>query len=73
MRSPQGDVFEVVPLLDADVITTNLFLHHLDEGKLARLLALAAAKARGFVACEPRRSSAALLASHLVFALAAIR
>lgn len=66
----KGDIFAVLPLLDADVITANLFLHHLDESHLSHLLALAAAKARGFVACEPRRSSAALLASHLVFALA---
>jgi Methyltransferase domain len=65
-----GDVFEALSHLDAEVITANLFLHHLDEVDLGRLLRQAAAKARGFVACEPRRSSAALLASRMVFALA---
>jgi hypothetical protein len=69
-ESITGDIFETLPQLDAEVITANLFLHHLDAPNLARLLALAAQKARGFVACEPRRSPAALLASRLVFALA---
>jgi hypothetical protein len=66
-----GDVFDVLPRLDADVITANLFLHHLDDAALMRLLAVAGEKARAFVACEPRRSAAALLASRMVFALAA--
>ena len=65
-----GDVFELLPQLDAQIITANLFLHHLDEAGLARLLILAAQKVGGFVACEPRRSPAALLASRMVFALA---
>jgi hypothetical protein len=66
-----GDVFDVLPRLDADVITANLFLHHLGDAALVRLLAVAGEKARAFIACEPRRSAAALLASRLVFALAA--
>ena len=65
-----GDVFEALSRLDAEVITSNLFLHHLDDADLARLLRQVAAKARGFVACEPRRAPAALLASRMVFALA---
>lgn len=68
--SVTGDILETLPQLDAEVITANLFLHHLDEANLARLLALAADKAHGFIACEPRRSPAALMASRMVFALA---
>jgi len=39
-----------------DAITANLFLHHMDDGALKRLLALAAARTDRFAACEPRRS-----------------
>ena len=69
-ESVTGGIFEAMPRLDAEIITANLFLHHLEDVALARLLTLAAEKARGFVACEPRRSRSALLASHMVFALA---
>ena len=69
-ESVTGDIFETMPHLDAQLITANLFLHHFDDAALRRLLMLAAGKARGFVACEPRRSPAALLASRMVFALA---
>jgi SAM-dependent methyltransferase len=65
-----GDIFAVLPHLDAEIITANLFLHHLEEAALRQLLALAARQARGFVACEPRRSQPALLGSRMVFALA---
>lgn len=65
-----GDVFEVLPLLDAQIITANLFLHHLDEAALRKLFTQVAQCARGFVACEPRRSQTALLASRMVIALA---
>lgn len=68
-ESYTGDIFEAMPHLDAEVITANLFLHHLDDVALKRLVTLAAQQSRGFVACEPRRSAAALLASHMVFAL----
>jgi hypothetical protein len=65
-----GDIFATLPQLDVDIVTANLFLHHLNESALARLLRLTAQRARSFVACEPRRSPAALLASRMVFALA---
>ena len=65
-----GDIFATLPQLDAQIIMANLFLHHLEEPALARLLTEVAQQARAFVACEPRRSAAALLASHVVFALA---
>jgi SAM-dependent methyltransferase len=69
-ESITGDIFETLPHLDADIVTANLFLHHLEERALERLLRLTAQKARDFVACEPRRSPAALLASRMVFGLA---
>jgi hypothetical protein len=69
-ESMTGDVFDMLAALEADIITANLFLHHLDDAALTRLLALAAGKARAFVATEPRRSTPALLGSHLLFALA---
>jgi len=65
-----GDIFEALPDLDADMVTANLFLHHLDDEAVARLLRLTAQQARDFVACEPRRSPPALVASRMVFALA---
>ncbi len=68
--SVTGDIFAVLPHLDAEIITANLFLHHLDDADLRQLLSLVAQQARGFVVCEPRRSQTALLASRMVFALA---
>ena len=67
----QGDIFQTLPQIAPDIVTVNLFLHHLDDAALARLLTLVAGRAKGFAACEPRRSAFALLASHLVFALGA--
>jgi SAM-dependent methyltransferase len=68
--SVTGDVFAVLPHLAAEIVTANLFLHHLDDAGLRQLLRMVAQRARGFVACEPRRSQPALLASRMVFALA---
>jgi len=70
-ESLTGDVLETLPLVGPDIITANLFLHHLDNAGLAQLLALAARQAKGFVACEPRRSAFALLGARMVFALGA--
>ena len=53
-ESRTGDIFETLP--QADIMTANLFLHHFDGAALARLTALAAANAKAFVACEPRRN-----------------
>jgi SAM-dependent methyltransferase len=50
-----------------DAIVANLFLHHFDSDRLARLLALAAARAPLLVACEPRRSRSALQASRALW------
>jgi SAM-dependent methyltransferase len=67
----RGDIFETLPHLSPDLITANLFLHHLQDVDLGQLLGLVAARARGFVACEPRRSPLALLGARLVFVLGA--
>ena len=70
-ESLTGDVLETLPLIKPDIVTANLFLHHLDNAALAALLALVARQASGLVACEPRRSAFALLGARMVFALGA--
>jgi hypothetical protein len=70
-ETQQGDIFESLPQIEPDIVTANLFLHHLDDAALQRLLALVASRGRCFVACEPRRSAFALLGARLVFALGA--
>ena len=70
-ESLAGDIFDTLPTIKPDLITANLFLHHLEGPALAQLFALAAGCARGFVACEPRRSAFALLGAKLVGALGA--
>jgi hypothetical protein len=67
----RGDIFETLPQIRPDIVTANLFLHHLDEGALTRLLAAIAVHARTFVACEPRRGHFALLGARLVGLLGA--
>ncbi|HYC35394.1 MAG TPA: methyltransferase domain-containing protein [Usitatibacter sp.] len=68
-ESVRADVFDW--LADAatprfDAIFANLFLHHFEPAQLRSLLQLAASRARVLVACEPRRSQAALLGSRLL-------
>jgi hypothetical protein len=70
-ESLTGDVLETLPLIKPDIVTANLFLHHLDDAALGQLLALVAGQAGGFVACEPRRSAFALAGARMVFALGA--
>jgi hypothetical protein len=67
----QGDIFHSLPRIAPDIICANLFLHHLENEALGRLLALAGRQARAFAACEPRRSRFALAGAHLVGALGA--
>jgi hypothetical protein len=67
----QGDIFETLARLSPDIVTANLFLHHLQDLDLKQLQGFIAARARGFIACEPRRSAFSLLGAHLVFALGA--
>ncbi|MEO7152722.1 MAG: hypothetical protein ABIX46_13570 [Burkholderiaceae bacterium] len=54
-----------------DLIVAHLFLHHFDAAVLRTLLHAIAARCDRAVACEPRRSVAALVASHLVAAIGA--
>ncbi len=64
-----ADVFEWLAQPPAplfDVIIANLFLHHFDAARLALLLSLASGRSRMVLACEPRRSGAALTASSLL-------
>lgn len=64
-----ADVFEWLAQPAApvfDVLIANLFLHHFDEARLKALLALVAQRTYRFIACEPRRSTFALVASHLL-------
>ncbi|MEP7068338.1 MAG: class I SAM-dependent methyltransferase [Usitatibacter sp.] len=66
-RSVEADVFDwlrATPPVDA--IVANLFLHHFEPPRLAEMLALAAQRARLFVACEPRRSTFALNGARLL-------
>ena len=70
-ESLTGDVFATLPLIAPDIVTANLFLHHLDDAQLTRLLALTAERARGFAASEPCRSAFALLGARLVGVLGA--
>lgn len=49
-----------------DVILVNLFLHHLEEDGLRTLLSAVADRCNAFIACEPRRSTPALLGSQLL-------
>lgn len=70
-QSVTGDIFDTLPQLKPGIVIANLFLHHFADAELARLLALVAAQAKGFVACEPRRNRIALAASRLVGAIGA--
>jgi 2-polyprenyl-3-methyl-5-hydroxy-6-metoxy-1,4-benzoquinol methylase len=56
-----------------DLILVNLFLHHLQVDALRELLASVALRCDAFIACEPRRSLAALLGTRLLPALAVSR
>lgn len=49
-----------------DLIVATLFLHHFDGEPLATLLSAVALDSERFIACEPRRSRATLLASQLI-------
>ena len=66
-QTVEADVFDWLrstPPVDA--IVANLFLHHFETARLAEMLALAATRARIFVACEPRRSAVALNGARLI-------
>jgi hypothetical protein len=50
----------------ADVTIANLFLHHFAGDRLSRLLRDTSRQTRMFLACEPRRSGAALAAASMM-------
>ena len=54
-----------------DLIVANLFMHHFEGARLARLLGAIARRCDCFFACEPRRAWLALAGSHLVGAIGA--
>ncbi|HEX7061170.1 MAG TPA: methyltransferase domain-containing protein [Woeseiaceae bacterium] len=52
---------------DRDAVTfANLFVHHFEGERLARLLAGIGEHSRAFVCCEPRRDALTLAGSHLL-------
>ena len=57
------------PRSGADIVVTNLFLHHLQAPQLVRLFAAIAQRARLFVAVEPRRSRWPLFCSRQLWML----
>jgi hypothetical protein len=63
-----GDVFDWLARDSKpfDAIVANLFLHHFERDALTRLFALAAARTRLFIACEPRRARLPLAGSRML-------
>lgn len=57
------------PLARSDLVLANLFLHHFEDGALREMFRHIADRAECFMACEPRRSDAALAASRLGWAM----
>ncbi|HLB33403.1 MAG TPA: hypothetical protein VJK54_04125 [Chthoniobacterales bacterium] len=60
---------EQSPLISADVILANLFLHHFNDQELKTLFQHLALKTNLFLACEPRRNLLALMSSKLLWLL----
>src|SRR5688572_1121880 len=58
LSDPRGQYF--------DAVVANLFLHHFESSRVARLFALAAKRCDTFIACEPRRSTVAAAGSRLL-------
>jgi hypothetical protein len=50
----------------SDVTIANLFLHHFDDRQLSELLERASQQTRRFIACEPLRSTAAMVGVSLL-------
>ena len=60
---------DTVTVAEAPIIVANLFLHHFEGVRLSELLHGIASRAQAFVCLEPRRSSTALMGSHLLGAI----
>ena len=62
-----ADVMDwIITAPPADLILSNLFLHHFNNAQLSELLSRIAGKTGVFAACEPRRSGVALAGSRLL-------
>ncbi len=65
-----ADVFDWLPAGNpAEVVITNLFLHHFYDASVAGLFRAIAGRARLFIAVEPRRASLPLLFGRLLWAI----
>jgi hypothetical protein len=64
----QADVFDWLerPGPRVDVVMANLFLHHFEDGPLARMLSLVAERTSVFVACETRRSAVTMAGARML-------
>lgn len=66
----EADVFDWLPTAAAlDVVVANLFLHHFEDARLRELFRAVAARARLFVAIEPRRALWPLFCCRWIWAI----
>lgn len=63
-----ADVFDL-PEISGEIVCSNLFLHHFDPDRLAKLLRRMSKEVKLFVAVEPRRASWPLFCSRLLWAI----
>ena len=61
-----GDLFESLPLVQADTVVANLILHHFADDQLAELGALIKGR-KSFIAVEPWRSRLSLFEGRLLW------
>jgi hypothetical protein len=67
LRPVADDIFEFMRTApEADIYAANLFIHHFEPPQLRQLFSAIAARAKLFIACEPRRARFPLIASSLV-------
>lgn len=70
VEAVEADIFDWLPTTAGlDVVVTNLFLHHFEDARLAKLFDILAERARLFVAIEPRRGPWPLFCSRLIWAI----
>lgn len=63
----EADIMDWVNTMPGcDLVVANLLLHHFSDTQLSGLFRHISGKTCAFAACEPRRSSFALLGSHLL-------
>jgi hypothetical protein len=64
-----ADVFSWPQAEEGGIVIANLFLHHFEDARLAKLLRLISQRARLFIALEPRRARWPLFCSRLLWAI----